>query len=357
MTEEEVKALTNFVKVDAYKVLSTLKISFEGGKYTLDKNAEGFVVEVTNKAGKKKSGKLTFNDERDGVCFFAGLVGKVVPIAVQLPKSIGLTLTTEDGQVMSGTINLTTSGKSRYINFKTSDWTGDAKLDATLNNRQESIVLYANHTANREMDIKVALAFDGKEMLRLEANGMNSPYTDEEIASDDFKQLRDFGPFFSGAYDMLKVINDKNANNVAFTINDNITYKGNVNDVVRCLLALGNMTKMYGTNPSFEAVDANTQELNKYVQFTVSQKNTGITAKGSFITFRKAMNRNEYLPAVALQFEGETEPQAILDRMTETDLKNYEKIFDNLTQLTLDIGNTAVQIGDKFKTVAEAFKF
>ena len=71
-------------------------------------------------------------------------------------------------------------------------------------------------------------------------------------------------------------------------------------------LALGHIRKLYGTQPGFEAVDAYTQELNKYVHFTVSQISSGIEAQGTLLTIRKG-SHNEYQPGLALQFKGEYE--------------------------------------------------
>ena len=266
MTDEEIKVMQGIMIVDAYNSIGKMKLEFKDGQCNITNDADAFTIVSTNSKGETKTLALTFNDERDGVRFFVTRLGTTTPIAIQMPKSIGLTLTTPEGTIVNGTVNLTTvdPSKSQFINFKVSGWMADAKLTANVNNRQESINLYIKHTENRAFDLKAAFEITGKEMVRLEVNDMHDAYTDEEINSDSFKEMREMGPFFSAAYDVLKALKGKSVDKVVIVINDNLVVNGKVDDIAKSLLALGNVRKLHGTQPGKETIDQYTQELNKY---------------------------------------------------------------------------------------------
>ena len=358
MTDEEIQNTTTFNIVDAYKSLAKLKVEFKDGQCTVTDDAEGFTIVSTNAAGETRTLVLNFNDERDGVRFFAARIANVVPIAIQLPKSIGVTLTTPNGQVATGTINLTTAeaNQPKFINFKLSGWQADATLVANVNNRQESAYFYAKHTEQRAFDMKVAFKIQDKEMARLEINDMHNPYTEEELNSEEFQSMREMGPFFSGAYDVLKAINGKSVDKIVITLNDNMVIEGKVDDVAKSLIALGNVRKLYGTKPGKEAIDRYTQELNSLVHFTVSQKNTEITANATLLTAMKNQQEGEYQPVVALRFDGETEAQAMFDRMKQTDMDNYKKIINNIRPLAMEVSETLIVARKKLEAIGGAIK-
>ena len=72
--------------------------------------------------------------------------------------------------------------------------------------------------------------------------------------------------------------------------------------------------------------------MNKYVHFTVHQKSTDITARGTLLTIMKG-SKNEFQPGVALSFKGETMAQSMYENLTEEDLANYNKIVQNFSEL------------------------
>jgi hypothetical protein len=131
---------------------------------------------------------------------------------------------------------------------------------------------------------------------------------------------------------------------------------GKVDDIAKSLIALGNVRKLHGTKPGKEVVDQYTQQLNGLVHFTVSQKNTGINANGTLMTAQKDMQDGEYQPALALQFEGETEAQVVLDRMTDTDKANYKTMMANFSQLTKEISQVLIAAREKGKAILDAVK-
>lgn len=358
MTDEELKSMPGIITIDAYNSIGKMKLDFKNGQCNITNDADAFTIVSTNSKGETKTLALTFNDERDGVRFFVTRLGTTTPIAIQMPKSIGLTLTTPEGTIVNGTVNLTTvdPSKSQFINFKVSGWMADAKLTANVNNRQESVSVAIKHTEERAWDLKAALEIQGKEMARAEIIDMHDEYTDEQINSDEFKGMREMGPFFSAAYDVLKALKGKSVDKVVIVMNDNLVIDGKIDDIAKSLIALGNTRKLQGTKPGKEVVDKYTQELNSLVHFTFSQKSTGITAQGSLLTAQKELLDGEYQPAVALQFEGEKEPMAVLDRMSETDKENYKKMFQNFNPLAKEIGETLVAARDKGQAVAAAVK-
>ena len=356
MTDEEIQQMVGIMIVDAYKSIGTMKLEFKDGQCTIG-SADAFTIVSTNSKGETKTIALKFNDERDGVRVFVTRIGSN-PIAIQLPKSIGVTMTTAQGEIVNGTVNLTTVSEtqSKFLNFKENGWVADAKLTANVNNRQESVSLNVQHTEERAFNLKAAFEIQGKEMARIEFNDMHDSYTDEEINSDEFKSMREMGPFFSGAYDVLKALKGKSVDNVVITINDNMVIGGKVDDIAKSLIALGNVRKMHGTQPGKEAVDKYTQELNGLVHFVVSQKNTGIYANGKLVTAIKNNQEGEYQPVLALQFEGETEALPMFERMTEADQANYQKMMGSVSPLITEISETLVTARKKGEAIITAVK-
>lgn len=358
MTDQDIQTLPGIITIDAYKSIGKMKLAFKDGKLTITNDADAFTIVSTNANNETKTIALKFNDERDGIRFFAARLGGILPIAVQLPKSIGITVTTPKGQILNGTVNLTTidANKSQYVDFKESGWMADAKLDAILNSRQEAISLYVKHTEDRTFDLSAAFEIMGKEMARLEVSDMHDAYTDEEINSEAFKEMREMGAFFSGAYDVLKALKGKSVDNIVIAVNDNMVVEGKVDDIAKSLLALGNVRKLYGTQPGFETIDKYTQELNSLIHFTVRQKNTGITAQGKLLTAVKNNQNGEYQPVLALQFKGETEPLAMFDRMSQADQENYKMMLDSFTPLVNEISEMLIVARKKGEAVVSAVK-
>lgn len=356
MTDDDIANLQSFVVVDAYKSIGKLKMAFKEGQCTITNDAEAFTIENTNAQGQTSTLTLKFNDERDGLCFFLNVYGN--PIAIQLPKKITVSKTTLQGETFTGTINLTTidANQSKYVNFKLHGWNGYGKLSYNVNSRKENINMDVMHTSEGAFDLVAAFDINGKEMLRAVVNDMHDAYTDEEIESEEFKEMRDMGAFFSAAYDVLKALKGKSVDNISITMNDNMVVKGKVDDVAKSLLALGNVRKLYGSKPGKEAIDKYTQELNKNVHFTISQKNTGITADATLITAQKNLTNGEYQPVVALKFKGETEALAMFERMTDKDKENYKKMFDNLSPLVQEISGMIETAKGKVQKIGKAIK-
>ena len=356
MTDEELKTVTNFIQLDAYKTLNKLHLTFENGKCTSSEDAEGFTVEIVKSATERSKFQIMFGAEsEDGLSFFPTRFGGVVPIALQLPKSFQVSMTTAKGNVMKGVIDLASLATSKYISLKSDDWTIGALLAATINGRDESIAARLTHGTDGKYDAEASIGINDKTVLAFEALGLKPEYTDEYIESDELKQLRGMGKFFAAGYEVIKTFKGKSIDELSITLEDDLVISGKIDDVAKSLLALGNIRQLYGTQPGFEAIDAYTQELNKYVHFSVYQASTGIEAQGSLLTIRKG-SQNEYQPGLALTFKGETQPQSMYENLSEEDLANYNKIMDNLNELLKECTTLVETFSAKIKVLGSAFK-
>ena len=347
MTDDDIKTASFFALVDAYNTLGKMKVTFENGKATKSEN-DGFCIENIDKDGKSSSITLNFADERDGVRFFVSRLFKLTPICIQLPKQIGIIVKSASGVQMAGTIYLDTDAPSKYISFKNSMWTGICSLTSDYYGRFETVEGVIHHGSDRAFHLGADFAIDGVEKAALTITGMNKPYSDEYINSEELKSLRDCGAFFSAAYDVLKAINGSEVENVEFTLGGKLVFNAKVDDVAACLLALGNIRKLHGTKPGYEAIDEYTKILNDHFHYTVSLKDTDVKAQGSLATVMKNFEESEYQPAIALQFAGEPKPMVLMDRMSDQDKANYKKIMDNINDLAQYASETLVKIKDKF---------
>ena len=350
MSEEEVKEINGFLMVDAYNTIGTKKVTFKDGKATQSEN-DGFCIENIDKDGKSSSITLKFKDEHDGVRFFVARLANVAPICIQFPKQIDITVSTAHGLELSGTVFLSTDAPSSFISFKNNLWTAVCSLTADYEGRNETLEALIHHGQDRSFDIGVGFGINGVEKATLTIQGMNKPYSDEYIDSDELKSLRDCGPFFSAAYDVLKAINGKTVDEIKFTLGGKLVFTANVDDVAACLLALGNIRKMHGTQPGFEAVDKYTQTLNDHFHYTVGIKGTNIKAQGSLATVMKGLNEKEFEPAIALQFAGETKPMVLMDRMSEQDMANYKMMIGAINELSGDVSEMLKRLKEKFSGI------
>ena len=350
MSEEDVKNMSGFLMVDAYNTIGTKKVTFKDGKATQSEN-DGFCIENIDKDGKSSSITLKFRDERDGVRFFVTRLAKVTPVCIQFPQQIDITVSTANGVELSGTVFLSTGASSRYISFKNSQWAAACSLTADYEGRNETLEALINHDQDRSFDMGVNFSIDGVEKAALTVLGMNKPYSHEYIHSDELKSLRDCGSFFSAAYDVLKAINGSTVDEIEFTLGGRFVCTAKVDDVAACLLALGNIRKLHGTQPSFEAVDEYTQILNDHFHYTVGIKDTNIKAQGSLVTVMKGFNEKEYQPAVALQFAGETKPMVLIDRMSEQDIANYKMMIGTVEEMSKYVSEMLKNLKEKFSGI------
>ena len=331
-------------------------LTFENGKCTSSEDAEGFTVEIVKSATERSKFQMLFGgDAEEGICFFPTRIGGVVPIALMLPKSFKVSMTTARGNVMSGVIELSSKASSSYISFRNDDWSIGTMLSGMSNGRDESITAKLSHGTDGKYEAESAIYINDKQMIALEARGLKPEYTADYIDSDELKQLREMGPFFAAGYEVVKALKGKTVEEMSVTLEDDLVISGSIDDVAKSLLALGHIRKLYGTKPGFETIDAYTQELNKYVHFTIYQKSTDITAQGSLLTLIKG-SEGEYQPVLALTFNGEKEPQSMYENMSEEDKANYNKIKQNFNELLIECTKLVENFSAKIKTIGSAFK-
>ena len=357
MTDQELASVSLFVQLDAYKTLNKLHLTFENGKCTASEDAEGFTIEVVKSATERSTFQIQFvEDGGEGLSFFPTRIGGVIPVALQLPKSFKVSMTTARGTVMNGVVNLASAATSNYVSIKSDDWKVGTVLTASVNGRDETIAAKLNHGTDGKYNAEASIVINDKTAIALTARGLKPEYTEEYIDSDELKQLRDMGPFFAAGYEVLKVLKGKTLDELSITLEDDLVISGCVDDAAKSLLALGHIRQLYGTQPGFEAVDAYTQELNKYIHFTISQKSTNITAQGSLLTIQKG-SKNEYQPGLALTFKGEKKAQSMYETMSEEDLANYNKIMQNCNELLKECTTLVETFSGKIKSIASAFTY
>ncbi len=356
MTDEELASVTFFLQLDAYKTLNKLHLTFEDGKCNVSEDAEGFTVEIVKSATERSVFQILFGgDVEEGLSFFPTRIGGVVPVALQLPKSFLVSLTTAKGNLMNGVVDLSSKASSSYVSIKSDDWSIGAMLTATVNGRDETIAARLSHGTDGKYDAEAAVGINDKTMIAFAARGLKPEYTAEYIDSDELKQLREMGPFFAAGYEVVKALKGKSIEELSVTLEDDLVISGSIDDIAKSLLALGHIRQLHGTMPGFDAVDAYTQELNKYVHFTVYQKSSDITAQGSLLTIPKG-SKGEYQPGLALRFKGETKAKSMYENMSEEDLANYNKVVGNFNALLKECTTLVETFSGKVKSIASAFK-
>lgn len=358
MTDAEIADLSVFSVIDANKALSTLTLTFKDGKCeaVYNEKTEGFCIEVVKPDGKTTKMVMKFGPAGDGVNLFATRLLKVTPLAIQLPESFDISLTTAKGNVMNGTIALSSKAASRYLSFNKSQWKANVVLNATVNGNKQSIALDASYEEDGHFAVSTSITASDKQILAMDAKGVKEAYSEEYLDGEELKALQDMGPIFSTCYGILRGLKGKTVKEFNITFGGELVFKGNCSDVAKSLLALGNLYKLWNTNPTFNTVDTYTQQLNQYLPFTVTQNSTNITAQGKFVTTMKGITHEEYQPAVALTFKGETEPQVMLNNMSATDRENYNKMMGNLNNLIQGCDKLLGSIVEKARQLGSTIK-
>ena len=121
-------------------------------------------------------------------------------------------------------------------------------------------------------------------------------------------------------------------------------------DVTACMNALREIHNLAGSNPDFYTVDTYTQQLNDYLDFSISQKGHATKARSSLITCKAD---GEYLPHIALQFPNESAPMAIYDRFSKKDKQNYRHFADQVNALGKEARNLIGVVRNKIQVVKD----
>ena len=342
LTEEDFNILVGFMVVDAYKVFGHMKVTFKDGQVVVGKG-DDFTIENIDKDGGSTSLTMKFNNEGDGVRFFMTRVSDITPICIQFPEQVEVTMKTADGKELDGTLSLSSKSAFQYISFRDDEWHATVSLASSFDGHHDNYDVYFNHSTNRTLDVDMDIIYDGKEQFNLTVRGDQDPVI-------NIQQLTSLNSNSTFA-DLLSVFEGGSIDEFEAVVYNEIVINGQVNDVSDCMDALADIHRLYGTNPDFSLVDTYTQRLNEDVDFTFSLKGHSTKADGSFVTYKEMLDREEYLPHVALQFPGESAPIVILDRMSEQDKVNCRLLIDQIKTLGTEARNLLSTLREKIKVV------
>jgi hypothetical protein len=342
LTEEDFNILVGFMVVDAYKVFGHMKVTFKDGQVVVGKG-DDFTIENIDKDGGSTSLTMKFNNEGDGVRFFMTRVSDITPICIQFPEQVEVTMKTADGKELDGTLSLSSKSAFQYISFRDDEWHATVSLASSFDGHHDNYDVYFNHSTNRTLDVDMDIIYDGNEQFNLTVRGDQDPVI-------NIQQLTSLNSNSTFA-DLLSVFEGGSIDEFEAVVYNEIVINGQVNDVSDCMDALADIHRLYGTNPDFSLVDTYTQRLNEDVDFTFSLKGHSTKADGSFVTYKEMLDREEYLPHVALQFPGESAPIVILDRMSEQDKFNCRLLIDQIKTLDTEARNLLSTLREKIKVV------
>ena len=342
LTEEDFNILVGFMVVDAYKVFGHMKVTFKDGQVVVGKG-DDFTIENIDKDGGSTSLTMKFNNEGDGVRFFMTRVSDITPICIQFPEQVEVTMKTADGKELDGTLSLSSKSAFQYISFRDDEWHATVSLASSFDGHHDNYDVYFNHSTNRTLDVDMDIIYDGNEQFNLTVRGDQDPVI-------NIQQLTSLNSNSTFA-DLLSVFEGGFIDEFEAVVYNEIVINGQVNDVSDCMDALADIHRLYGTNPDFSLVDTYTQRLNEDVDFTFSLKGHSTKADGSFVTYKEMLDREEYLPHVALQFPGESAPIVILDRMSEQDKVNCRLLIDQIKTLGTEARNLLSTLREKIKVV------
>ena len=114
--------------------------------------------------------------------------------------------------------------------------------------------------------------------------------------------------------------------------------------------ALREIHNLAGSNPDFYTVDTYTQQLNDYLDFSISQKGHATKARSSLITCKAD---GEYLPHIALQFPDEPSPMVIYDRFSQQDKLNYRHFVEQVEAVGLEVKGIITTLREKIQIVKD----
>ena len=301
-------------------------------EYVPNVDDDAFIVSCKNAtSGAVTKVRMKFSGADDGVIIIlADLYG--TPLAIQFPHMIDMELLrSETGNdadeelIMKGQLMLETTDGKKFLSLKHGEWQGTLFTEAKKDDRYELPACTLIHHADHTVEASATLGINGQNVMSIKGyNFANNPYTDEEL--EQLRELRDIAPIWKGCYTLLKAFNSR-TDKIELNVLDDILFDIDVLDAGQCLKAVGNALKNRGQQS--EVIDPWTDMLNQSVNFTMTQKSTGVKAEGKFITSKIA---SVNLPSVALRFEGESDFRLIHDRMNPTDYQNYVALLKNFNE-------------------------
>lgn len=345
---DEAKA---YILLNAAIALNNTALEFTTGKdmaqyVTTDDGA--FTVSSKNATtGAVTKVRMKFNGASDGVAIFLAKFGGT-PVAIQFPHLIDMELLrSESGNdtdietVMTGQVMLESTDGKKYISLKRGEWRATLFTEAKKADRFEVPACSLTHHADHTIEATAVLGINGTNVMSIKGQTDTNPYTDEEL--EKLSELRDIAPMGKGLYTLLKAFNSRTAK-AEVTVMNELQFDIDIQDVGKCIKAVGYALKYRKQNVPKETIDPWTDMLNESLTWNVTQKTTGVKAEGKFIT---SLFAGHNLPTFALRFNGESNFQTIHERMNTTDRQNFEALMKSFDAPLVAINGLLKAIQDK----------
>ena len=340
-----------FIQVEASKVLNGLRLTFVEGQKEMSYErveSDGLVIAYKNPATNEGiEVKLQFQGVNDGVTMFIARIADTLPVAIQFPQAINFTINRTragvSGDVMEGTVTLSSPQNKEYISLQNCEWALGVATNAATADRYEVPMAILHHYADGRLDAYIGLAINDVILLTASVNSTGIPYSDEEM--ETLKELREKGPSYAGFYEVLKLFNNRSGK-AQLVVMEDLEFNIEVSDIAKAVSAFGSSRQYRGQQPAKEVIDPLTADLNNAISFTVKQRSTGITAEGTLLT---AEIDGRYKPALALRFEGETDFQVMHDNLTDKDRANYNSLVSGFDAPYRQLQELLMAISNKVK--------
>ena len=312
-------------------------------------NEDGaFIVSCKNAtSGALTQVKMRFSGKDDGVIIFVTRLNQN-PVAIQFPHAIDFELLrsesgneTDIESVIKGHLTLESSEGKKYISLKRSAWRATLFTEAKKDDHFEVPSCELIHHADHTIEVSSSLAINDVVVMTVKGRNELNPYSDEEM--EQLRELRDITPMCKGLYTLLKAFNSRTAKAEVTVMND-LLFDIDLLDVAQCIKAAGNALKLRKENVPAETIEPWTELLNKSLNWTVTQKATGVKADGKFIT---SLFAGHNLPTFALRFNGESNFQTIHGRMNTTDRQNFEALMKSFDAPLVALNGLLKALQDK----------
>lgn len=353
-----VEDASQILSVNAYNAVGKRHITFvQGQDKATATDADQLIIEYQDlSAGEVTQLRLDLSDASDSIWFFVSDLHSN-PLAIKFPSKIELAVATgkagEVRDVIKGTIRLKSTDGNKWFEPKSMAWQAEVKLEASVNNRTEVLTAAASRDAAGMMNVGCNLAINDRNLLDLSLSGQLEPYTAEELQA--YESMTELGSAYKTAYRLLRAINTRSVESVSLTLNEDLTFAGSCNNVAEVIMAIGHCHRLRHEGvTSQQEYEKYVSRLDEAVSFTASQKSTGITAQGAFVT---SLIEGYYKPSIALRFQDETEFLAMYDRLSEKDRKQYRALTETFNPIIQSVQKLAETVKQKGQEIKEAYKF
>lgn len=319
---------TMFSLTDAEKALGKTRMTFVEGEKEMKYETgvgDGLVIAYQNPTTNEAT-EITFkfNGVNDGVIMFVGKLSGI-PMAIQFPANIAFSINHTHagvpGEIINGVVTLTAPNGRKYISVQGCEWNLGVATQAATADRYEVPMAFMHHYADNRVDGEIGLAINGTVVLGLKINSTGVAYNDTEM--EQLKAMREKGVAFAAFYKVLKMFNSRSGQ-AQLTVMQDLEFNLDVKDIAQAVSAVGSAVNLRDSKPTKADIDPLTEQLNKALTFTVTQRSTGKTAEGKFVT---AEIEGIYQPTLALRFAGESDFQVMYDRMSSADRTNFQSLL------------------------------